>query len=119
MLTRAVWRIMAGGYNSIVVYLDDFLVIGESQEAYQAAFDALLSLLQNLGFIINWSKVIYPAQQLVFLGVTIDTVQGTLLSLPDEKLEALELFLLEFALRKRASKRQLQVLAGKLTGHAE
>ena len=113
-LTQAVRCIMAReGYNAIVVYLDHFLVIGESREACQAAFDALLSLLKNLGFRINWSKVVHPTQRLVFLGVLIDTVQYTL-SLPEDKLEALKVFLLEFSLRKRASKRQLQVLAGKL-----
>ena len=48
-LTQAVRRIMARkGYNAIVVYLDGFLVIGESREACQAAFDALLSLPKNL-----------------------------------------------------------------------
>ena len=88
-------------------------MIGESQEACQAAFDALLSLLKNLGSRINWSKVVHPTQRLVFLGVLIDTVQCTL-SLPEDKLEALKVFLLEFSLHKRASKRQLQVLAGKL-----
>ena len=113
-LTQAVRCIMARkGYNAIVVYLDDFLVIGESREACQAAFDALLSLLRNLGFRINWSKVVHPTQRLVFLGVLIDTVRCTL-SLPEDKLEALKAFLLEFSLRKRASKGQFQALAGKL-----
>ena len=57
-LTQSVTLIMAKkGYNAVVVYLDDFLVIGETKEVFQAAFDALLSLLQNLGFKISWSKV--------------------------------------------------------------
>ena len=94
-------------------YLDDFLIIGETKEACQAAFDALLNLLQNLGFRINWKKVVYPTQRLVFLGVLLDTVQCSM-SLPEDKLEALRSYLLEFSLRCRASKRQLQVLAGKL-----
>ena len=50
-LTQAVRRIIAKkGYNAVVVHLDDFLVIGETKEACQAAFDALFSLLQNLAF---------------------------------------------------------------------
>ena len=66
-LTQAVRRIMAKkGFEAIVVYLDDFLVIGESMEACQAAFDSLLSLLQNLGFPINWKKVVCPTQRLFF-----------------------------------------------------
>ena len=101
------------GFNSMVVYLDDFLIIGETKEACQAAFDALLSLLQNLGFHISWKKVVYPTQRLVFLGVLLDTVQCSM-SLPEDKLEALRSYLLEFSLCCRASKTQLQVLAGKL-----
>ena len=113
-LTQAVRRIMARkGFNSMVVYLDDFLIIGETKEAREAAFDALLSLLQNLGFRINWKKVVYTTQRLVLLGVLLDTVQCSM-SLPEDKLEALRSYLLEFSLRCRASKRQLQVLAGKL-----
>ena len=99
---------MAGkGFNAIVVFLDYFLVIGESQEARQTAFDALLSLLQN------WDKVVYPTQHLVFFGVLLDMVQCSM-SLPEAKLETLKSYLLEFSLHCRASKRQLQVLAGKL-----
>ena len=81
------------------MYLDDFLVIGESREACQAAFEALLSLLKNLGFRINWSKVVHPTQRLVFLGVLIDTVQCTL-SLPEDKLEALKVFCWSFLCAK-------------------
>ena len=73
-LTQAVKRIMAKkGFEAIVVYLDDFLVIGESMEACQAAFDSLLSLPQNLGFRINWKKVVYPTQRLVFFLVCCST----------------------------------------------
>ena len=53
-------------------------------------------------------------QRLIFfLGVLLDTVQCTM-SLPEAKLETILNFLLEFSLLVRASKRQLQVLAGKL-----
>ena len=77
-LTQAVKRIMSRkGYNAIVVYLDDFLIIGESREACQAAFDALLALLQNLGFSISWHKECSMA-------------------LPADKLNALHSYLLEF-----------------------
>ena len=113
-LTQAVKRIMSRkGYNAIVVYLDDFLIIGESREACQAAFDALLALLQNLGFSISWRKVVPPTQRLVFLGIFLDTVECSM-TLPADKLNALHSYLLEFSLHRRASKRQLQVLAGKL-----
>ena len=113
-LTQAVRRIMARkGFSAIVVYLDDFLIIGESELACRAAFGTLLSLLSNLGFEINWKKVVQSTQRLIFLGVLLDTV-GCTMSLPEEKFGALKSYLLEFSLRRGTSKRQLQVLAGKL-----
>ena len=113
-LTQAVRRIMAKkGFSAIVVYPDDFLIIGESELACRAAFETLLSLLSNLGFEINWKEVV-PPTPLVFLGVLWNTVGCTVSLLPEEKLGALKSYLLEFSLWRRASKRQLQVLAGKL-----
>ena len=76
-------------------------------------FDCLIELLQNLGFGINWRKVVLPTQCLTFLGVLIDTVSECL-SLPQEKLVDLQLFVQDFLHRHRASKRLLQSLAGKL-----
>ena len=58
-LTQAVRRIMAKrGFDTIIVYLDDFLIVGETKEACQLAFDTLITLLQHLGFEISWRKVI-------------------------------------------------------------
>lgn len=54
-----------------------------------------------------------PCQQLTFLGVRIDTCALTL-SLPQDKLEALHELLMTFQSKKRASKRQLESLIGKL-----
>ena len=60
-LTQAVCHIMARkGFSAIVVYLDDFLVIGESELACRAAFEILLSLLSNLGFEITGRKLFSP-----------------------------------------------------------
>ena len=57
--------------------------------------------------------MVYPTQHLIFLGVLLDTVQCSM-SMPEDKLEALRSYQLEFSLHCRASKRQLWVLAGKL-----
>ncbi len=73
----------------------------------------LLGLLRQLGFQISWSKVEGLTQQITFLGIAINTVRMSL-ALPPNTLQALEALLLEFHSRKRASKCQLQSLAGKL-----
>ena len=104
-LTQAVRRIMARkGYHALVVQSDDFLIIGESKEACQAAFDALLALLLNLGFSISWHNVVHPTQCLVFLGIMLDMVECAM-SLSAKKLKTLHEFLLEFSVRRRAPKR--------------
>lgn len=100
------------GYNAIA-YLDDFLIFGKNIYECLRALYTLLSLLRKLVFAINWSKVEGPYQQLVFLGVVVDSVTMTL-SLPSSKLQDFNNLLGTFSRRKRASVRQLETLIGKL-----
>ena len=102
------------GYRSIVVYLDDFLVIGATYAECLEIFNCLVELLQELGFQISWHKVVPPTQALIFLGILINSVSQTL-ELPQDKLVALQDLVQAFLHRHRASKRQLQSLAGKLS----
>ena len=112
-LTQAVRCMMARrGYGCIIVYLDDFLVIGSTLSECQEVFDCLIQLLQDLGFDISWRKVVPPTQVLIFAGVLIDTV-GRFLALPDGNLVELQIFM-HHPHWHRDSKRELQVLAGKL-----
>ena len=91
-LTQAVRQMMARrGFNSVVVYLDDFLVIAPTQQACQVAYSTLLQLLQDLGFAISWRKVVGPTQKLVFLGIELDTKQCTM-ALPPTKLAELHMW---------------------------
>ena len=112
-ITQAVKCMMARrGYRAIVVYLDDFLVTGATwQECQEVPLTAPYN--KNLGFEITEKKVVPPTQQLVFLGILIDTISQTL-SLPEDKLVELQCVVKEFLQRCRASKRQFQSLAGKL-----
>jgi len=48
------------GYRDIIVYLDDFLVIGDTYQECKEKYDVLLALLQDLGFTISWQKLIPP-----------------------------------------------------------
>ena len=41
------------GYHLIVVYLNDFLIIGSSKGENQAAYDCLAALLLDLGFQLS------------------------------------------------------------------
>ena len=113
-LTQAVRRIMAGrGFENIVVYLDDFLIVEETKQACLNTMNVLLQLLRSLGFYINWSKVIDPTQRIIFLGIEFDSTDLTLY-FPEDKLQDTLELLRDFKLKRRASKKQLQRLAGKL-----
>ena len=113
-LTQSVRRMMARrGFNNIIVYLDDFCIISDSYEECVEAQHVLIKLLGELGFLVSWKKVLGPTTKLPFLGIEIDTLNCTL-SLGEGKVAALREKLVKFYSMKRASKRQLQSLAGSL-----
>ena len=113
-LTNAVQRMMARkGFTAMVVYLDDFFLCAPTIDECACAMATLVKLLRHLGFRINWSKVVDPTQCITFLGIEINT-RSMCKRLPDDKVLALRRELEIFSKRKRASKRQLQSLAGKL-----
>ena len=113
-LTQSVKRMMARrGFTAVIAYLDDFLIIAPTLDECATALYTLIGLLRYLGFCINWDKVVDPITRITFLGIEIDADTMSK-RLPKEKLIALRSELRVFAARKRASRRQLQSLAGKL-----
>lgn len=102
------------GFDLLVVYLDDFLIIAKSQEECARALLVLIQLLRKLGFAIHWGKVVDPTQKITFLGIELDSI-GMCLRLPQGKLDIFREELQSFLSRKRATKRQLQSLAGRLS----
>ena len=113
-LTQSVRRMLfRRGLKAIVVYLDDFFIKADTFQECMEAMNMLITLLRKLGFNINWKKVVDPSIRITFLGIEIDSI-AMCLRLPDEKLIQVRHELSLFLNRKRASKRQLQSLAGKL-----
>lgn len=102
----------------IFSYLDDYLVIGDSQKACQQALDLLIKILTDLGFSINWSKYSPPSQHIVFLGVQIDAVNGCI-SIPKEKMEQVMQCAEHWQNKVKATKKELQSLLGKLAWAAK
>ena len=117
-LTQAVRRMLTRrGVTACVVYLDDFFIKANTFEDCLAAMNVIIALLRKLGFHINWNKVIDPSTKITFLGIEIDSI-AMCLRLPDDKLIQVRHELSLFQLRRRASKKQLQSLAGKLNSCA-
>ena len=65
-------RLRAEGVTT-VVYLDDFLVIGATEEECARGFNLLFDLVRWLGFDVSPSKVTPPTKYLTFLGVDLNT----------------------------------------------
>ena len=114
-ITQAVRRMMIRrGFHACVCLLDDFWVAGETFQQCLKALNTLICLLRSLGFAINWAKVADPAQDLVFLGIRINTVSGTLSLDPDKTAEVIRQ--LNWALGcTRMSRSRLESITGKLS----
>ena len=103
------------GYSCLVDYLDNFLIFCETKEH---ALLFLIGLLRRLGFGISWAKVVEPTQRLVcffFGGGEHFAKHYTVhygLGCWEAWWAAGQLH--HFHTRKRATKRQLQSLAGLL-----
>ena len=108
------WMMGREGIVHAMHYLDDFLVAGapDSMEC-RVAFEASLSLCDQLGFPVAPHKVEGPSSRLTFLGILIDTVADTL-SLPPEKLARVKAAITEWRSKKFCRKRELLSLIGLL-----
>ena len=70
----------------IIIYLDDWLIIGSNVEAVIEDLQKVMCLLQNLGFILNIEKSdLEPKQIMEFLGLLVDSLRLSL-SLPEKKI---------------------------------
>ena len=111
--TRAVafiHRHQDGG--SLVVYLDDFIGVGQPVDAWRG-FTRLKDLLSDLGLDENIPKACAPSAVQTCLGVLFNTIDMTISITPDRLLEIRNI--IDRWLRKRtANRRELQSIIGKL-----
>ena len=69
----------------LIIYLDDILIIASSIETLNRHKTLAISLLESLGFLINYEKSnLTPSQQIVFLGVLVDSASMQFI-LPQQK----------------------------------
>ena len=101
------------GFKCILNYADDFLIISQSYDECLRGQRMLISLLINLGFAISWHKLVGPVQCIVWLGLKLDS-NFMSVSMPSDKVYELNILLKDFLFKKKAKKRELQRLAGKL-----
>lgn len=113
-ITQAVREIMKRkGYDTIICYLDDFLIVTQTHSECLQALNELLRLLRQLGFQINYNKIEGPTREITFLGILLNSTTMTL-SIPEEKLNDVETTLKKILSLKKVTKREIQSLVGKL-----
>ncbi|XP_031345505.1 uncharacterized protein LOC116177002 isoform X1 [Photinus pyralis] len=97
-----------------VVYLDDFLLLGDSYRNCLHNVTQTTTLLESLGFIINKEKSCMAPQQVCeFLGFTINTVEMSI-KIPDKKVEKLFKMVNNFSILNFCKIREFATLVGKL-----
>ena len=85
--TRPVVTILRTMGLRMIIYIDDILLMAETQSAAREHTAGLVFLLENLGFIINHPKsVMTPSQEIDFLGFTVNSTTMEI-KLPGEKIK--------------------------------
>ena len=101
------------GWEECINYLDDFCVVGRSEERCTAAQRDLVAILRRLGFYISFKKLTPSAKVTRFLGIDIDSILMEL-RLPADKLEKLIKQLNIYMRRRKATRLELEALGGVL-----
>ncbi|KAK3280564.1 hypothetical protein CYMTET_11609 [Cymbomonas tetramitiformis] len=106
------------GFPGIVVYLDDFILVADSEEDCQRGFEMLLELVEYLGFEVAPEKVESPRQDLVFLGIRLQSNYSGLgivtMSVEESRVQKVALACREMAVLETVRVKEVQRLVGQL-----
>ncbi|XP_030584735.1 uncharacterized protein LOC115779969 [Archocentrus centrarchus] len=96
----------------LATYLDDWLLLARSEQEAATQTCVVVKHLTDLGFIINTEKsVLSPAQHIIFLGLSLDSISFTA-SLSAERVKAFRACLALFRLHKLVRFRLCLLLLG-------
>ncbi len=102
----------------ILNYLDDWLILAQSQDQLCEHRDMVLSHLSQLGLQVNWEKSkLSPVQRISFLGMELDSVSQTA-RLTQERAQSVLNCLNTFKNRTVAPLKQFQRLLGHMAAAA-
>lgn len=96
----------------LITYLDDFLILGDSEEACQRYVNYTKIFLRSLGFRINEEKCSrVPSNRCKFLGFVFNSIEMTM-SIPDSKKVVISTNILKLIKKKSISIRQFAKTIG-------
>lgn len=102
------------GVSDVEHYLDDYITIGPPESTRcRDNLDLMIDTCHEVGFEINFSKVVGPSTCIEFLGIILDT-DLMQLRISEERLNHILEELSCWRGRKRATKREILSLIGKL-----
>ncbi len=101
------------GTMCTIHYIDDFLFIGENKEMCEKIMNTFKKICKDMGIPLVLEKSEGPCQIIIFLGLTIDTV-NELIIIPDEKIQDLLKRIDEMLTHKSTKLKPLQSLIGLL-----
>ena len=102
--------------DEIIHVLDDFILLAKIKHSCENLLSRFVSLCNYLGVPIAPEKTVGPETQLLFVGITLDSIRMEN-RLPEEKLAKCRAMLLDFYKRRKVRLRKLQSLIG-LLNHA-
>ncbi len=103
-----------GTCNYTCHYLDDTFTCNSTRESCQASIDIFNETARLAGFTVQEDKCTKASQVMEFLGVVINTVEGTL-SISQERMSEIVSLLEKWQQKRSCTKRQLLTLIGKLS----
>ena len=102
------------GVSGMVHYLDDFLFVAPSMQKCTNDLRVFTEFCLNVGVPLAPDKTLGPANELPFLGITLDAVHMEA-RLPMDKVDQCKLLLYDFLQRPKVSLKELQSLIGVLS----
>jgi hypothetical protein len=74
----------------LIIYLDDILIMAETETLANQHAQTTCNLLEALGFVINYQKsTLIPSKKMEFLGFLVDS-QAPTLALPRDKIRSVK-----------------------------
>lgn len=112
-MSNAFTYIMGKKGHFVLAYLDDFAGAHNIKSEADAAYSSFQNLAQELGLQLAEEKCVPPTTNIEWLGFNIDTTRMTV-SIPKSKLEETINECDKWCNRKRANRRMIQSILGKL-----
>ena len=97
---------------TIIDYIDDYVGVGIPSVVHES-YVTLLKLMSKLGLSVSEKKMVIPSTQAMFLGILIDSQNGTI-SIPPEKLKQVNTMVHQWLTKNVVTKCQLHSLLGSL-----